>query len=574
MNDHDKEIPASLSQQIEILLQGDDPIKAVDIINDETNLDALKESSWNIVKIVTPYLKIENAKENAQLFKTCETILNVVAEKCKPSETVLEILEEIENEENDVKLFALLKPLKRALQRLEDKSKSFDWCTNTIKYYIDGLPPYENKIAFEEIDSEGCRIIDLYKEILLFLKPFIEESSIREGNISPIRNHLLSLLLSLLGKPLCQLPESLRSVKDISEMIVINICKLTGDCFRFLSIVVERDKRSNESENKSDLFESTWQVSNLSYANFYYYLLTKESLIENIPQVYDLEYILHNCFYLAYVFLEKTEPIFVSKGLSLIESIIDRPEKYSLSQQTLEFSVHSKLFSCLTQVIIYCESDKERKRALKIFKSYIDLFTIQARYQVLLQLYKVTKHSGLLSLISVIVKDSVIMCLERNPPLNYFLGSNLHSLLSIVCNLQHGSATDLIEIAEEIIAALNLLRFLSIRDSENVTGFWNYVENLEKYYLKDLRTGIDLSRAHWKLKLNDLNEEKNLSKSKKAEIDNVTVTVGGENLSMLPISEKIKFTHQALNALDMIEIVLIRVNECLENHRLKFASKN
>lgn len=570
MNDHDTEMPASLSQQIELLLQENDPIKAVDIINDEKNLDALKESSWNIVKIVTPHLKIENAKENPPLFKVCETILNIVAEKCKPSETVLEILEEIENEENDVKFCALLKPLKRALQRLDDKSKSFDWCTNTIKYYIDGLPAYENKSVFEEIDEEGCRIIDLYKEILFFLKPFIEESSIQNGNVSQIRNHLLSLLLSLLGKPLCQLPESLRSVKDISEMIVISICKLTGDCFRFLSIVVERDKRSNES----DLFESTWQVSNLSYANFYYLLITKEALGENIPQVYDLEYILHNCFYLAYVFLEKTDPIFVSKGLSLIESLIDRPEKYSLSQQTLELSVHSKLFACLTQVMIYCESDKERKRALKIFKTYIDLFTIQARYQVLLQLYKVTKHSGLLSLISVIVKDSVIMCLEKNPPLNYFLGSNLHSLLAVVCNLQHGSATDLIEIAEEVIAALNLIRFLAIRDSENVTGFWNYVENLEKHYLRDLRTGIDLSRAHWKLKLNDLNEEKNLSKSKKGDVDNnVTVTVGGENLSMLPIGEKIKFSHQALNALDMIEIVLIRVNECLEN-RLKFASKN
>lgn len=578
MSDYCMEMPASLSHQIKTLLLGDDPSKAVELIKDDTQLEALKESSWNIVEIVTPHLTIENAKGNVPLFKSCETILNIVAEKCTPSETVLELLEGIDNQENDVKFCALLKPLKQSLKRLKDKSKSFDWCVNTIKYYVDGLPLIENEIILEEIDSEECRIINVYKEILSFLEPFIEESSLENENDSKIRDHLLSLLLSLLGKPFCHLPVSLQSVKDISESIVINICKLTGDCFRFLSIVSERDKRSRkllEEVSKSNLFESTWQVSNLSYANFYYILMTKDSLQNKIPQVYEPEFVLQNCFYLACIFLEKSEPVFVSKGLGLVESVIFRVEKFSLGQRSLELSVHSKLFSCLTQVMIYCDSDKERKRALEIFKNYINLFTIQARYQVLLQLYTITKHSGLLSLISVIVKDSVIKCLENNPPLPYFLGSNLHTLLSIVCNLQHGSTTDLIEIAEEIIAALNLILLLSIRDSDNITGFWDYAEYLKKNYLKALRTGVDLSRAHWKLKLKDLEEENNLTmkNQKKSEIDNVVVTVGGENLSMLPVAEKIKFSHQALNALDMIEFVLIRVNECLENHRLKVSSK-
>lgn len=575
MSNNCSEIPASLSHQIKTLLQGEDPIKAVELINDDTHLETLKESSWNIVEIVTPHLTIENAKGNIPLFKACEAILNIVTEKCKPSETVLELLEEIDNQENDVKFFTLLKPLKRSLQKLDDKSKSFDWCANTIKYYVDGLPLPDKEIILEEIDSEECRIIDVYKEILLFLKPFIEESSLDNGKNSKIRNHLLSLLLSLMGKPFCHLPVCSRSVRDISESIVINICKLTGDCFQFLPIVAERDSKSLNKTSKNNLFESTWQVSNLSYANFYYLLMTKESLQDKIPQVYDSEFILQNCFYLSYIFLEKNIPIFLFKGLGLIESVIFRVEKYSLSQQTLELSVHSKLFSCLTQVMIYCESDVERKRALEIFKNYVDLFTIQVKYQVLLHLYKITKHSGLLSLISVIVKDSIIKCLEVDPPLPYFLGSNLHTLLTIICKLQHGSATDLIEIAEETIAALNLIRFLSIRDNNNITGFWDYTENLEKHYLKELRNGVDLSRAHWKLKLKDLKEEEKLSKKpKKWEVDNVTVSVGGENLSMLPVSEKIEFSHHALNALDMIEIVLIRVNEFLENHRLKLAPKN
>ena len=562
MSDHCLEIPASLDEQIKLLLLGEDPTKAVDLATNENYLEALKDSSWNIVEIISPHLTAENAKENIPLFKTCETLLYIIADKCKPSETVLEFLEQMETFENDVKFCALLKPLKLSLKRLEDKSKAFDWCVNTIKCYIECLP------------CDESRIIDLFKEILQFLKPLIEKASLGNDE-SNIRNLLLSLLLSLLGKPFCYLEQ--RSL-DISNPIINSICKLTGDCFRFLIIVVERDKRSHklsqESSSVLNLFESTWQVSDLAYANFYYLIITNESLLEKVPQVYNPKYILHNCFYLASTLLQKKEIILVSKGLNFIKFVMSRIKKYSLGKKSLDSAAHPKLFSGLTQVMIFCKSEKERQMALEIFRNYIDLFTMQTRYQVILQLYKITNHSGLLSVITTIFKDSVIKCLEQNPPCPYFFGLNLQNLLSFACRLGHGSLTDLIEINEEILSALNLIRFLAIRDKENMTGFWDYAEELEKNYLTNLRTGIDVSRAHWKLKVKDLELEMSMitkSKEKSGINDNVTITVGGENLEMLSTSEKIIYSQQALNVLDMVQNVLARVTECIEDHRRKSA---
>lgn len=543
------EVPVSFDEQIKVLLLGEDPTKAVDLASNENYLELLKNSSWNIVQNISPHLTIENAEGNVPLFKTCETLLEIIAEKCQPSETVLELLEQMETSENDVKFCALLKPLKQSLKRFDDKSRAFDWCVNTIKSYLESIP------------CDESRIIDLYKEIFEFLKPLIEEASLdKESNI---RDLLLSLLLSILGKPFCYLEK-----ESISGSIINSICKLTGDCFRFLTIVAERDKRRKKSPEASNLFESTWQISDLSYANFYYLIIT--SFPEKVPQIYDSQYILLNCFYLACTFLQNKEIILVAKGLNLVQSAMSRVEKYSLGPRSLDLSVHSKLFSSITQVMIYCEVEKQRQKALEMFRNYVDLFTLQTRYQVIVQLFKMTNHSGLLSMITAIVKDSVIKCLEDNPPCPYFLGTKLQNLLSLACRLSHGSTTDLIEIAEEVIAALNLIRFLAIRDKENLTGFWDYAEELERNYLKNLRTGIDLSRAHWKLKVKDLELEVSRKTMKKETGDNVTITVGGEDLGMLPVSEKIRFSRQALNALDIMENVLIRVNECLEDRRLKY----
>lgn len=45
----------------------------------------------------------------------------------------------------------------------------------------------------------------------------------------------------------------------------------------------------------------------------------------------------------------------------------------------------------------------------------------------------------------------------------------------------------------------------------------------------------------------------------------VTLRVGGETLPELPDAEKLEFCRRALTALDVLESVLVRVTECLEN---------
>ncbi|XP_033354872.1 glomulin [Bombus vosnesenskii] len=545
--------------------------------------DIIRESSWDIVPIILSYLTMENIKCNGNLVECCTIILNAIVEKCNPSETVLELLEQVEGPEDDIKFSIILSVLIKCLSKMDNKMKAIEWCISTIKSYIESLP-------IPEKDSQDYIIItnkvkNIYNEVILFLEPLINESRLGNSKTYTIlRDYLASILIFLMGKPLIYLQEKELescSSKPLPERIVILVSQVTGDLLSFLNITNVRSRKSmskkknieEESCNlKVTLFELNENISDLAYANFYFYVITKLHLWEKVPQVYDLQYVFQACIYLIVKLLQEQES--TMKGLNFLDHLLMRLTRRSLTLQLLELNIFFELFNVLVNVMIYSNSNKERKKALNLFQNYIEMFDIQARYSIILYLYQTNEHSGLLSLTTGIFKTSIIECLQAKPPMPYFLGSNLGTLIKLACKLHHGSASDLVELCDEIITSLNLLRFLFIRDKQNQTGIWNLVNKLHNEYLLPLREGIDLSRAHWKVKIKDLEEQKKMHKiTENIELEKsyaeITLTVGGEKLPAMPVPEKITFCYQALNGLDIMESILIRVNECIANNPFK-----
>lgn len=65
-----------------------------------------------------------------------------------------------------------------------------------------------------------------------------------------------------------------------------------------------------------------------------------------------------------------------------------------------------------------------------------------------------------------------------------------------------------------IIAALNFLRYLLLRDSKksDLTGIWSMLELIDKGYLSELITGLELSKMHYKQREEELVDEKKRGK--------------------------------------------------------------
>lgn len=542
----------------------------------------------DIVSAVVPNLTSSASRQKKASFDCCSNVLTFIAENCEATVAVNVFPKHLKHASDHVHFCTILDAMRSCLMRIERKDRVIFRCLKSIKSYNKALP------LPDEIDDPDDpaidRIICTYKAITVFLEPLIREakdidSKEKKGHGLGLGDHLVGFLISLCGKPLCCLDKYIgeeTAYKELVDIIVTHVLHFTGDILYFLDIVGKRSRklisvkplrkyrqRNKELSSHNDKpCDWTFNVSNTEYANFYFYIITKENNWINVPQVYNSYYVLEACTYFFKILL--SEDYSIHNGLIFMENVVKRIPRRSVDSEVLRLDIYTELFQPIIKVMIYSDNDKQRKKAVCVFQDYIELFNLEARYTIMLYLYEIAEHSGLLSFITGIFKSSIIECLDSTPRNPQFLGRNMELLLKKVCSLPHGSSSDVVEISDEIITALNLLRFLFIRDKNNETGAWNMINMLKKDYLNPLREGIDLCRAHWRVKTKDLEQQKkdlakeqDYSKIMKAHME-VALTVGGEQLPVMPIAEKISICYQVINGLDVMESILIRVNECID----------
>lgn len=547
----------------------------------------LKDRSLDIIPSISKFLIQETIDNSPEVFDCCETLLKEIAQKANPEEALLEFLEQAENLDDDVKFLALLKPLQIVLFKLPNRrGQSLEWCLHMIRFHVTSLPvPKSHRLEGEErklLDSDPCicRITNVYKGILDFYKPFVNEVSLRqkaEYQKNTQRNMLVCFIFQLLRQPLAILDlecdgKSSSATRFVAEELLTFLSHLVGDLMIFLEYAETREmERSGKNENNFAT-QSDDEIPILSVAVLYYLILGEHIQLNEVPCVYSPLYIFQRSLYLVVVLLKHLEELVVRKGLLLANAILAMLSEGSVPYTLLESPVHKEFVESLSKVMIYCDVENFRKYAVPLLRSYLFKFDVKGQYLLMSNLPAVVNHAGIMGYLIMLLKDMIINTLDSDLISPFFTGKALYDLISEYCSLSHGVETDLIENADQIISALNLIRFLSLRDQKNKTGMWDYVGVLEESMLEPLREGIKLSRAHYKLKLRDLEEEKRnavLNDKGRISKSDVTITVGGQQLPNLPYENKVAVIMSALNAFDLMESLLSRVNECIDSGPLK-----
>jgi len=557
----------------------------------EKNLNA-------IMSIIIPNLTYSVLQHKA--FDCYLDILTFITENYKPMIIIITLQKYLKYAKDDVNFCTILDAVDSCMMKIPHKVRFIDWLNyilNSIKIYVKNLPLPDE---VDDPEAASDRIIQTYKIIVIFVEPLVQEAidfNSKQKKDSLFGNHLLSFLISLCGKPFCCLNKYMdeettttTEYKRFTDNIVAQAICLTRDILYFLDIVSKRQRKLINTKMlhkyrktymksfiRNKILNWTSNISDMAFANFYFYVITKENNWITVPQVYNSYYILETCAYFFKILL--SEDYSISNGLIFMENVIKRISPRSVDSEVLNLDIFTELFQPIIKVMIYSNSDNQRKKAVNVFQEYIEIFNMEARYTIILYLYEIVEHSGLLSFITGMFKSSIVQCLDSTPRNPQFLGSNMELLLKKICSLSHGSSSDVVEISDEIITTLNLLRFLFIRDKNNETGIWNMVDVLKNNYLNPLREGINLCKAHWRVKAKDLEQQKkdlakeqDYSKLMKAHME-VTLTVGGEQLPLMPLSEKISICYQVINGLDVMESILIRVNECIDMNE-KFVEKS
>ncbi|XP_067009918.2 glomulin [Anabrus simplex] len=542
------------------------------IIHDEKNIQQLKDTSWDVIPIITQYLN-EKESTSHELLKCCKGCLEEIARKGNPEETLLEFLAEAEDLNNDVKFIAVLQPLSIVLLRLPKKrGQSMEWCFKTVQEHFKALP--EQNLCYNEENVKVAnktkfiqRVRDLYLGAIPFYRCLVDEvcHHLKEldNDVMIQRKALISFLLQLLGKPYMFLDDTaMESVELASKEIVGCLCDLVIDPMIFMDFTEEEDDLFLMSGvcgshiSGLDSYLRTNKVPVQSLAVLYYLILSKRIHLDCVPCVYHPSFIFHHALHLACYLLKSSENVIIVKGLRLTEAVLMRLQDTLLAARMLDLPIHYDFTKFLVNIMVYCPVKSTRILAINLFKTYLFKFDLKGQYLLLFNLHKSVDHScsNLRGFLMTQIKEIIHRTLNENITSIYFTGKCLCDLMALYCNVPQEPDTYLLEISDEVMSALNLIRFLILRDKDDKTGIWTYLRTLEDGFFKKLSESLKYSREYY----NRLEMEAKDSKEK------FSVTVRNEELSLKSEDERL----HAQNLFDLIEDILERVKECLAESRL------
>lgn len=224
----------------------------------------------------------------------------------------------------------------------------------------------------------------------------------------------------------------------------------------------------------------------------------------------------------------------------------------------LDIEIYRSVCDSLVKLLIFSPSKRNRQDALKVLRLYLLKFGIASRYLLIKHIMNTSNHKGLIGYLATFYKDIIFESL--NSPSNYIKGTNFKNILfNHICKLDKGVETDISECSDQIIAALNFLFGILLRDKENVTGIKDVLPELENGYLADLRKALDLSRAHFKAEID------RVKASKQEEHEDHTIEILNDSapLEKFTNEKKCEMLHSALSVFDLIDFHLARVNDII-----------
>ncbi|XP_036113060.1 glomulin isoform X2 [Molossus molossus] len=525
----------------------------LEVIQNEKNKVIIKNMGWNLVGPVVRCLLWNNKEDDKRKYFL---MLDLLIKLCNPKELLLgllELIEEPSGKQISQIILLLLQPLQTVIQKLHsNKAYSVGLALSTIWSQLSLLPvPYSK----EQIQTDDYGLCQCCKALIEFMKPFLEEvTDERENSLEneKLKDELLKFCFKSLKCPLLTaqfLEQSEETENDPLRCFASEIIGFLSAIGYPFSKMIFNHGRKKRIWNYLEFEEEEDKQLADSLASLAYLVFVQGISIDQLPMVLSPSYLLQFNMGHIEVFLQRTEESVFSKGLDLLENSLLRIEDNGLLHQYLEI----KSFLTVPQ----------RKKGLAMLQLYINKLDSQGKYTLFRCLLNTSNHSGVEAFIIQNIKNQIDISLKRTHNNKWFTGPQLISLLDLVLFLPEGAETDLLQNSDRIMASLNLLRYLVIKDNEhdNQTGLWTELGKIENNFLKPLHTGLNMSKAHYEAEIKNSQENsQEVQKSKEF----CSVTVGGEEIPNMPPEMQLKVLHSALFTFDLIESVLARVEELIE----------
>ncbi|KAL4608317.1 glomulin isoform X1 [Arapaima gigas] len=534
----------------------------LEIIKDEKNKSFVRSMGWSLLG---PLVKVLIKKEEESL-PHCLAIFTHIVEVCSPKELLIGLLEQVEDAHPDSipdTVILLLQPLQKVLLKLgSKKASSVGMALATVLSQVARLPvPYT--ATQEDEDAFGlCRCC---AALLAFVEPFTQEVrlGLQNGDLQDdeLRTELLKFCMKCLKEPL--LEANLKQDPDSSQKFPLR--RFAAEILVILSGVGEALPKLLfhhllRHKKEPGFLEEDVRYPKESLACLAYLLFVEHIGTESFPAVFSPVFVLQcNMEYINLLLSRYVDDLY--------EKSLMRLENNSLPVTLLELKIFFSAPQNLVNVMTLCPIQHLRTKALSVFQLSIDKFDMEAKYKFFRCMLKTSNHAGVEGYIIKNIRHQIEFALKPGNGNPWFLGIHLLPLLRLALSLPQGPETDLLQGLDRIMESLNLLRYLLLRDKEpeNETGIWTELYRIEDAFMKPLRLGLNMSRAHYEVELKRARENKKL-KTREVKVGGpiCTVSVGDEKLPNMTPEMQLQVLQSALNTFDMIEVVLVRIEEITE----------
>lgn len=562
------------------LLDSEKYKEALSVAVEEKYINSFKDNCWDLISIIVSKIDNNTMTIKPSLYGTCEELLAIIVQTATPEEALLEFIEQIEVAKNDSQFSIILQPLQQLLLKLPQKrGRSLEWCLNSISTYIEAIPVKEHQLEGKErllmdCDNNIRRVIKVYTLLPPFYSPFIREVTMQDTNLKT-KEIISAFLISLLGKPLLYVdldPETNKNseARSCIDIVVKDICTLVKNVYIFLPYVELHHRENMKTKSKNTLMDNEEEISPYDHkekinlttlSGLFYVILSKHFEIPEsaIPLVYSNNYVCHTGLLCVNHLLNFAEYGPLTKGISLLKIMLTYLPNSS-SESLLSLPVHYNLCKCLINISIYSSYESIRKESVKLIREHIYKFDYKGRSLLIKHMLQFSNHSGMIGYAITLYKNSLDEAFNKPELPECFTGLQLMGMIEKMCHLPHGAESDLVELADQIISSLNFLRYLVIKDTTNKTGIKEQFLTIDRDYLDVLRMGLNMSKAHYEVKLKDIKEESNKKPENQVEI---SLNVGGNVLDKIPTENKEQIIYSALNAFHLIEGLVARLSECV-----------
>lgn len=313
-------------------------------------------------------------------------------------------------------------------------------------------------------------------------------------------------------------------------------------------------------------------------ASFLYFVLCRGIRYDELPKVYSATGMICRTLCEVNALLTWQAPIVLWKAMELLSYVVQRTAKSSISCDEILYYISldycgnayikkpkrtiRDLLENLCTVAASWNLVTIRRQACKLLTQVIEMFCWRDKILSLTYVFRNFKECGVVGYMIGYLKDKLDEVLRDDPPEGSDVFCNqkrMKMIGTLIFHLPNGTDTDLLENCDKIMAALNLLRFLLIRDKKNQTGIFDNLSIIQKTYVEALRFNIEVTRQHYAEEAMQYYE-----KTKQKSTETSDLVINGHQLDGLTCEDRVKTLQAAIHTFSVMEVVAVRVQELID----------